>query len=214
MILALSTARLPVSQPYSWLVTLVSLSSFLVGAFLTFRISTYFGALRRGTLVTNFLIQGLLIVLSAALTTTDLIPTDNLSTLANDILRNPKIVAAIPPLAFQSGAQIVTSRMLGYNEVPVNVLTSTYADLAGDKDLFAPWNKNVKRNRRLAAFVLLFAGALCSSWIMRRGPGILLCLWLGAAVKLVTAVVMAVFMQEVKTKEVLPKVEGISRQAP
>jgi len=169
--------------------------SFLLGGFLTFRVSSYFGPLRRSTLIVNFLTQGLLIVLSAALTTTPLIPVDNLSSLADATLRNSLIVAALPPLAFQSGAQIVTSRLLGYNEIPVNVLTSTYADLAGDKDLFAPLTKNIKRNRRLAAFALLFAGALCSAWIMRRGPGIMLCLWLGAAVKLCIAVLAAVFME-------------------
>jgi len=32
-------------------------------------------------------------------------------------------------LAFQFGGQIVTSRVLGFNEVPTNVLTSLYCDL-------------------------------------------------------------------------------------
>ena len=89
--------------------------------------------------------------------------------------------------------------------------TSTYADLTGDKDLFV--GKNIKRNRRLAAFILLFVGALCAAWIMKLGPGIMLCLWIGAAVKLLVAAGAAVFMETAKSKESLPKVETVSKNA-
>lgn len=157
--------------------------------------------MRRSTLTLNFLIQGLMIVVAAALTSTSIVPKDNLSTLADSILRDDHIVIALPMLAIQSGSQIVTSRLLGYNELPVNVLTSTYADLMGDKDLFKL--HNVKRNRRLAAFALLITGALCAAWIMKRGPGIILCLWLGAGVKLVAAFAMFFFMESSEVPKII-----------
>ena len=193
VILCLSSARLPTSQPYSWAATLVSLGSFLIGAFVTFRISTWLGPMRRSVLAGNFAVQGLLIVLAAAITSTDLIPKDNLSTLADAVLDNVRLVGALPPLAFQSGGQIIVSRLLAYNELPVNVLTSTYADLMGDKDLFKL--QNVKRNRRLAAVFWLLVGAFSAAWMMRKGPGIVAALWLGAAVKLAVAIAVFFFME-------------------
>lgn len=195
VILCLSSARLPLSQPYSWAATLISLGSFLVGAFVTFRLSTWLGPMRRSVLAGNFIIQGLLIVLGAALTSTDLIPKDNLSTLSDSVLGSVRFVGALPPLAFQSGAQIITSRLLAYNELPVNVLTSTYADLMGDKDLFAGPFKNIKRNRRLAAVFWLLVGAFCAAWMMKKGPGIIGTLWLGAGVKLAVGLCVFVFME-------------------
>lgn len=63
----------------------------------------------------------------------------------------------------------------------MNVLTSTYAALATDPAIFAAGN--VARNRRVVAVVCVLVGALCSAWIMKDGPGIVLVLWLGAGVK-------------------------------
>lgn len=195
VILCLSSARLPASQPYSWAATLVSLGSFLFGAFVTFWISTWLGPMRRSVLAANFVVQGLMIVLAAGLTSSDLIPKDNLTIHAEEVLSNISFIGALPPLGFQSGAQIITSRLLAYNELPVNVLTSTYADLMGDKQLFAGITKNAKRNRRLAAVFWLLAGAFVAAWMMKKGPGIVGTLWLGAGVKLALGVVVFFFMQ-------------------
>jgi hypothetical protein len=204
VILCLSSARLPASQPYSWAATLVSLASFLFGAFVTFRVSIWLGPMRRSVLAGNFIFQGLMVVLAAALTSTDLIPKDNLTVFADEVLSNVRIVGALPPLAFQSGAQIITSRLLAYNELPVNVLTSTYADLMGDKDLFK-LHGNVKRNRRLAAVFWLLAGAFVAAWMMKKGPGIVGTLWLGAGIKLAVGMGVLVFMV---SKEDIKKESG------
>lgn len=117
-----------------------------------------------------------------------------------DILHNINIVALIPALAFQSGMQIATSRLLGFNELPVNVLTSTYCDLMGDFKLFAL--NNVKRNRRFAAVVLLLGGAISSGWIMRSSAGLEGCLWLAAGLKLLTGIALFLFLPA--DKQVLP----------
>lgn len=70
VILGLSSAVLP-SDPYAYLDTLVSLGSFLIGCFLTFHLAHRFTPMgfysNRLVIVLCFLVQGLLIVLSAGL---------------------------------------------------------------------------------------------------------------------------------------------------
>jgi len=192
VILGLSTAGLP-DNPHAWTTTLVSLASFLIGAFLTFRSTTLVSpkgiSNNRLWLFTILLIQALLIVISAAIVSANLVP-HNRPGYPDDehkagVINNILIVSLFPPLGFQSGMQIATSRLLGYNELPVNVLTSTYCDLMGDAKLFAL--HNVKRNRRAAAVVLLFGGAVISGWLMRSQGGLQSVLWLAAGIKLLAA---------------------------
>ena len=90
-------------------------------------------------------------------------------------------------LAFQSGGQIVTSRLLGFNEVPTTVLTSVYCDLASDPQLLAPLKKNVKRNRRAAAVVTSLIGGIMGGWLSRSDARMSSALWLGGAIKLAIA---------------------------
>jgi hypothetical protein len=84
--------------------------------------------------------------------------------------------------------QIATSRLLGYNELPVNVVTSTYCDLVGDFKLFAL--NNVKRNRRAAAAILLLIGSICSGWLMRSSGGLESVLWISSGIKIFTGLAM------------------------
>jgi len=134
--------------------------------------------------------QAVLILVSAALIQADVVPHNapGVTTAANTtrIIDNVRIASLLPPLAFQSGMQIAVSRLLGFNELPVNVLTSTYCDLMGDKKLFAV--KNVKRDRRVAAVVLLLAGAISGGWIMRSPAGMGGVLFLAGGIKALTAV--------------------------
>ncbi|KAI5251404.1 hypothetical protein E4T42_04308 [Aureobasidium subglaciale] len=193
VILGLSTAGLP-DNPHAWTTTLVSLASFLAGAFLTFRSTSLVSpkgvTSNRLWLSTIFFIQAALIIISAALVSADLVP-HNRTGYPDDehkrgVIGNILIVSLFPPLGFQSGMQIATSRLLGYNELPVNVLTSTYCDLMGDAKLFAL--HNVKRNRRAIAVVLLFVGAIISGWLLRSSGGLQSVLWLAAGIKLLVAV--------------------------
>lgn len=89
-------------------------------------------------------------------------------------------------LAFQSGGQIVTSRILGFNEVPTTVLTSVYCDIASDPDILK--KDNVKRNRRCAAVLFILIGGIAGGWISRSSAGLSASLWLAAAIKLIIAV--------------------------
>ena len=84
-------------------------------------------------------------------------------------------------LAFQSGGQIVTSRLLGFNEVPTTVLTSVYCDLASDPRFLK--KDNVKRNRRLGAVLMFLLGGIAGGWISRSSAGMSVALWVAAAIK-------------------------------
>ncbi|KAK5122067.1 hypothetical protein LTR85_004313 [Meristemomyces frigidus] len=210
VILGLSTAGLP-ANPHAWLTTLVSIITFLVGAFFTFRVSkliTPEGPNRNRLWESSlFMMQALLLILSAALATPHgLIPQNPGSTGRHTpdnpaVLHNIRIVSLIPPLAFQSGMQIATSRLLGFNELPVNVLTSTYCDIMGDFKLMA--TNNVRRNRRVASVVLLLIGAIISGWLMRSSGGLMSVLWLSGGIKFGTAVAVFCFMPAIK--EDMPK---------
>ncbi|RMY89749.1 hypothetical protein D0861_04058 [Hortaea werneckii] len=210
VILGLSTAGLP-DNPHAWLTTLVSIVTFLVGAFLTFRVSkviTPDGPNRNRLWEASlFMIQALFLILAAALATPDgLIPQNPGGTARNtpnppEVIENIEIVSLIPPLAFQSGIQIATSRLLGFNELPINVITSTYCDLMGDFKLLA--TNNVKRNRRALSVVLLLIGAIASGWLMRSEGGLEGILWISAGIKFLTAV--AVFCFTPAIKDEIPK---------
>jgi uncharacterized membrane protein YoaK (UPF0700 family) len=187
VILGLSVAALPITQTLSYATTLVSIGSFLVGSFLAATISRQF-PLNRLKVTLLFLSQALLIVIAAGLCSAsgDLVPTDLLG--EGRAIHIPRILIAIWPLALQSGIQIASSRILGFNELPVNVLTSSYADLMGDKDLFVAWNKNPKRNRRMAGMVLVLTGAMTSAGMMRHGVPVYKILWMAMALKMCTAI--------------------------
>nr|POE85129.1 hypothetical protein CFP56_68698 [Quercus suber] len=207
VILGLTAAGLP-QNPHAWLTTLVSLASFLIGNFVTFRLTKLLcpAGCAKSRVWTSilFLAQALLTLLSAALAQPrGLVPQNpypsspgqlDPASVIDDIL----IVALIPPLAFQSGIQIASSRILGFNELPVNVLTSTYCDLMGDFNLFAL--NNVRRNRRAAAVLLLLAGAIASGWLLRSSGGLPAVLWLSGGIKLLTAVAMFCFLPPAREK--------------
>jgi hypothetical protein len=207
VILGLSTAGLA-ANPHAWLTTLVSLVCFLIGAFATFRISKFITPTgpyaNRLWCSSLFTLQALLLVLSAALATpAGLIPQNPGNTSRGhpepaSVVQNIRIVSLLPPLALQSGMQIATSRLMGYNELPVNVLTSTYCDLMGDFNLLAL--NNVRRNRRAAAAVLLLIGSIASGWLMRSSGGLESVLWIAAGIKLVVSVAMFVYMPVLKRK--------------
>ena len=87
-------------------------------------------------------------------------------------------------LAFQSGGQIVESRLLGFNEVPTTVLTSDPKILAKD---------NVKRNRRVAAVLSILLGGIAGGWISRSAAGLSTSLWIAAAIKMAISISWAVW---------------------
>ncbi|KAH7025782.1 uncharacterized protein B0I36DRAFT_329124 [Microdochium trichocladiopsis] len=191
--LALGAAYLPTHVPFMWLRALSSIGAFLLGAFT-------FGQLRRFkptcklTLSLNFLAQSLMIFAAAALAQSGAVPELADLHLAEEMAVNGEIdllvLVPIVLLAFQFGGQIVSSRQLGFNEVPTNVLTSVYCDLMSDPLLFSGLHENPKRNRRASAVVLMFVGAVMGGWLGRAAgtTGMAAALWIGGGVKFVIAV--------------------------
>jgi len=208
VILGLSTAGLP-DMPHAWLATLVSIITFLLGAMATFHISKWLtpSGVTSNRLWTSslFTLQGLFILVAAAIATPDnLIPqnpagtgfhTPEPSWVKHDI----RIVSLLPLLGWQAGMQIAASRLLGFNELPVNVVTSTYCDLMGDFKLLA--TNNVKRNRRAASVILLFMGSIMSAWLMRSRGGLESVLWVAGAIKVLAGLGLFVWLPALKQKE-------------
>jgi hypothetical protein len=182
--LALGASGQPISKPYGWLKSLISIVFFLIGCF-AFASTRLIGPKARGTLATSFVLQGICIIIAAALVQGNVVPKPlGIATGNGDI--DFKELLPLAFLAFQSGGQIVTSRVLGFNEVPTTVLTSVYCDLSSDPNFFV--KDNVKRNRRIFAILFILIGGIAGGWISRSSAGMSVSLWIAAAIKLGIAV--------------------------
>ena len=63
------------------------------------------------------------------------------------------------------------------------MLTSVYCDLLSDPKLLSPFRENPKRNRRFMAVVTLLVGGIVGGWIQRAERGMIIVLWVAAAIK-------------------------------
>jgi Protein of unknown function (DUF1275) len=141
------------------------------------------GPLKRSTMTLSFLFQATLCFAAIACVLTGLVPNNAGSLLPDNCI----VLFPLALLSFQSAGQIVMSRMLGYNEIPTVVLTSTYTDLFMDpKLLTAPLTTNSKRNRRAVSAVALLLGATLGGFLT-EGGSIVDPLWITAALKIVLA---------------------------
>lgn len=86
-------------------------------------------------------------------------------------------------IAFQSGGQAYTSRVLQYGGLTSVVLTSIYCDLFSDAKLFAGLAENVERNRRTAAPILLLVGAMIGGVWAHSSIGLAGSLWSAVGLK-------------------------------
>jgi hypothetical protein len=179
--LALGASGQPISRPYGWVKSLISISCFLIGCF-AFANTRYIRPKARGTLAVSFFIQSACIIIAAALVQGNIVPAPKGLVVINGSDVDFLELLPLAFLAFQSGGQIVTSRLLGFNEVPTTVLTSVYCDLASDPQLLA--RDNVKRNRRFAAVVFILVGGIAGGWISRSAAGLQTNLWIAAGIKM------------------------------
>lgn len=182
--LALGASGQPITHPFGWLKSLVSIVFFLCGC-LFFSWTRLINAKGRGTLAGSFFIQGACIIIAAALVQAGVVPEPHgvVAETGSDVHFIELIPLAF--LAFQSGGQIVTSRLLGFNEVPTTVLTSVYCDLASDPNLLKA--DNIKRNRRACAVLAILIGGIIGGWLSRT-CGMSSALWLAAAVKITISI--------------------------
>lgn len=173
----------------------MSIAAFWAGCY-CFGQTRRIGNKRKGTLGLSFLVQSLVILISAALAQSGVVPAFGMASLGSEasaaVLKsyetNAMSMAPLALMAFGFGGQIVTSRVLGFNEVPTNVLTSLYCDLLSDPLLLAPVGGNVKRNRRVTAVLLMIVGGILGGWLQRSKAGMPAALWIAGAVKLAIAV--------------------------
>lgn len=140
-------------------------------------------------MMASFAAQAMLCFIGAILVETSVVPLNAQDLLPDDLI----VLVPIALLSIQASGQTVVSRILGFNEIPTVVLTSTYCDLGFDPQLFttAP-SENVKRNRRIAAVVLLLGGAMLGG-LMTKGEGteVTNVLWLCGGIKTVLVLMLA-----------------------
>ncbi|KGO38162.1 Protein of unknown function DUF1275 [Penicillium expansum] len=167
-------------RPYGWARSLTSIGCFILGSFIFARLHRVLGPRRRVSLILSFLLQASIILLTAGLVQGGAVS----STLAGKGSQTaPPWDQEVPIvlLSIQAAGQIVASRALGYNEIPTVVITSLLCDLMSDPQLFLI--RNVKRDRRIIAFVLTLVGAIVGGWVTKVTGGVAPILWLSAGIK-------------------------------
>ncbi|OBT66922.1 hypothetical protein VE03_04191 [Pseudogymnoascus sp. 23342-1-I1] len=182
--LALGASNQPATQPYSWLKSLVAIIFYLVGCYF-FSQSRRIYPHRRLTLASSFVLQAILTFVAAAIVQLNVVPSP--SGYHEVDPADVRFIELLPIgfLAFQSGGQIVTSRILGLDEIPTTVVTSLFCDLVIDPQLLA--KDNVKRNRRIASTITLVLGGIAGGWLSRSSAGMSTALWLAGAIKVAIA---------------------------
>ena len=165
---------------------------FCFGSFFFARYHRYFGGRRRWVLITSYCIQ-LIMIIAAALMVTFGPETER---------RGPITMWIEIPLAliaFQSAGQAVTSRVLQYGSLTSVVLTSIYCDLFSDQNLFAV--RNVERNRRAAAPVLLLIGSMIGGLWAHSDTGLAGALWTAVGLKILIILAWCFWAAESQQEE-------------
>lgn len=146
-------------------------------------------------MVTSFLFQAVITMTVAILVATNVVsshvreqrlddPEEGVWVLKMSRGINWKDLAPISLLAFQAAGQIVASRALRHNDLPTAVVTSMLCDLMSDAHLLSGGVfEDSKRNRRTAAAVLLFLGAIVGGVLTRSWVGLAGVLFIAATLK-------------------------------
>ncbi|OQE25332.1 hypothetical protein PENSTE_c006G07641 [Penicillium steckii] len=178
--IALGVSGQPEYPAYLWAKSLIALTVFLLSNVFFIHLSRALNPLRRSTLIISFGLQTAAIIVAASVVQAGIVspkPEDP---------RAPIEWMQILPitlLAFQAAGQICASRLLAFDEIPTVVLTTLLCDLLVDTKLYTrPWSSNPKRNRRIAAFLALFTGAMTAGGLSKT-TSMASSLWLAVALK-------------------------------
>ncbi|KAM5432005.1 hypothetical protein MferCBS31731_007675 [Microsporum ferrugineum] len=182
--LALGVSGQPPTPPNRWAKSLLAIGTFAIGVLFFKYASEFLRPLRRATLVASFALQTCAILISSILVQRGVVDSSiEASTHGVHWIQ----VLPITILAFQAAGQIVTSRLLGIDEIPTIVLTTLLCDLLMDKKLFSlrpRWKLTDFRTRRLLTLLAAFSGAMLSGGLSKVG-GLSASLWLAAGIKAV-----------------------------
>ncbi|KAI1308045.1 hypothetical protein F5Y03DRAFT_350940 [Xylaria venustula] len=173
-----------------WIKSGTSLGFFCIGSVFFSSFHRFFSPKRRWVLCASFILQTVLIVAAALILTYGPKSPDPKESIGWAEL------IPIALIAFQSCGQAVASRALKHNALTSVVLTSIYCDLFSDANLLAA--HNVERNRRVAAPLLLLAGAIGGGLLAHSKAGCAGALWVSAALKF--AVVLSWFFWPEETE--------------
>lgn len=215
LFVALGASYQPKSDPFLWLRSLTGLGAFWFGCFCFARLR-YFGAKRKGVLFFSMMMQAILVFICAAISQARKVPgfdARSLGPASSDEaidrarIQNQRVLIPLALMGFQAGGQIVTSRVLQINEVPINVLTSLYCDFFSDPALFSLDLTNQKRTRRFIAILGYFGGVIGAGWLMRSKGGIPAVLWLVAGVKTLLAISWLLWFEEKPKNDELDEVK-------
>ncbi|KAJ5133421.1 hypothetical protein N7448_001551 [Penicillium atrosanguineum] len=178
--IALGVSGQPEYPAFLWAKSLIALSVFLLSNVFFIHLGRALNPLRRSTLILSFGLQTAALIVAASVVQAGIVspkPEDPRGPIQwNQII-------PITLLAFQAAGQIVASRLLAFDEIPTVVLTTLLCDLLVDTNLYTrPWSANPKRNRRIAAFLALFMGAMTAGGLS-KATGMASSLWLAVALK-------------------------------
>ncbi|KAH8658190.1 hypothetical protein BX600DRAFT_514701 [Xylariales sp. PMI_506] len=180
-----------------WIKSGMSLLFFCLGSFFFARFHNAISLRRRWILLLGVLIQ-VLCIIAAALIVTFTQATEP----GSDHDLHWKVLLPLALVAFQSSGQAVVSRTLRHRTLTSVALTSIYCDLFSDAELFSPGlTTNIERNRRVAAALLLFLGALVGGAWSRFGIGMTGALWTAAVVKSLNIVAWLAWKAEKEEEE-------------
>ena len=185
-------------HPYRWPKSLTSLVFYLAGCLFFSKCSRVLGQQRRSTLAMSFLLQAIIILVSAAVVQEGVVE-GRLDYITNDINWLQEIPIAL--LSFQAPGQVCGSRQLGFFETPTVVVTTMIYDFASDPDLFVAPRKNPVRNRRFMGFIAMLLGAVAGGWVTISMGQIHVTLWVAAAIKFSIAFAWVVWPRKEQTGE-------------
>ncbi|EGE08688.1 DUF1275 domain-containing protein [Trichophyton equinum CBS 127.97] len=193
--LALGVSGQPPTPPNRWAKSLIAIGSFAIGVLFFRYASSFLRPLRRSTLVASFALQTTAILASSILVETGVVDSSiEASTHGIHWIQ----VLPISILAFQAAGQIVTSRLLGIDEIPTVVLTTLLCDLLMDKKLFSfrpRWKLTDFRTRRLLTLLAAFSGAMLSGGLSKVS-GLSASLWLATGIKAIVTLCFILWQGE------------------
>jgi uncharacterized membrane protein YoaK (UPF0700 family) len=142
----------------------ISLSTFILGAWVTGQLGHRVGCRRRWWLIANNFFQFMLFFMASMIQALHL-GWDSGPRLGN-LEIDARSMGVIVLLAFSAGGQVALARSLHMTEITTANATSAYVDMLIDQNLFQKYN--TRRNRRMCFLVTLIAGSFCGGFAYQK----------------------------------------------